>query len=159
MGVKGFPTETWLFLEISVEFLIFFDYFFKIILRLVSRATWDSLWILHEQKALQIYNIILNILGVFPFSFVIVVVFLEPERGSILIALLRVLKLIRLKQIFAYFENFSIIHRRKSSSFLKMYIVVFYFILATHMIGCIWLLVARIDPNQEYQWTDVDNFD
>ena len=35
--------------------------------------------------------------------------------------------------------------------------VVYYFFLATHMIGCIWLLVARLDRNKE-GWLVMANF-
>lgn len=29
----------------------------------------------------------------------------------------------------------------------RIYVVIFYFLLATHFIGCSWLFVARIDPD------------
>ena len=35
--------------------------------------------------------------------------------------------------------------------------VVYYFFLATHMIGCIWLLVARLDPDRN-GWFVMANF-
>ena len=67
-----------------------------------------------------------------------------------------------------FFETKDIENQKvKKSSLINMRTVqvVFYFLLATHMIGCIWLVIARIDTNSQnwfamaryYGETSVDN--
>ena len=39
-------------------------------------------------------------------------------------------------------------NQKKSSSYLRSLQVMYYLLMATHLIGCIWLIVGRLDPNR-----------
>lgn len=67
------------------------------------------------------------------------------------IAILRALKLLRLRHLYKIFETKEIeaeYSPTKINQRMKSISVVVIFMLSTHMIGCIWLIVGRIDPNR-----------
>jgi hypothetical protein len=69
---------------------------------------------------------------------------------SLPIAALRMFKLLRFPQIEKFFETKEIESQvQKSHRSLRGLQVIFYFLLATHMIGCFWLIIGRIDPDRD----------
>lgn len=51
--------------------------------------------------------------------------------------------------------------KQRLTSYLKSFKVVIYFFLATHLIGCVWLIVGRVEVlrNPEaYTWVDLAGF-
>jgi hypothetical protein len=77
----------------------------------------------------------------------------DPTKlSSLKVAALRALKLFRIKQFTKFFETKEIeyyLDQKNSNYNMKGIGVVFFFLLSTHMIGCIWLIVGRIDNNRE----------
>jgi hypothetical protein len=76
----------------------------------------------------------------------------KEQLKTLLVAGLRALKLAQLRWITKYFETKEIEYDydSKNSNFrMKSVGVVFIFLLSTHMIGCIWLIVGRIDPDPD----------
>ena len=89
-----------------------------------------------------------------PQSLVFCLIFAKntTKLSSFTIAALRSLKLVPSgQQISKFFETKEIenqVNRKSMMVNMRSIQVVFYFLLATHMIGCIWLVIGRIDPNR-----------
>ena len=82
----------------------------------------------------------------------------NPELNSLWVASLRCLKLVRIKQVSRYFDTSDIYNRRQNNSWLRTLQAIYYLFLATHLIGCIWLIVARIDPDKDDNWETLAGF-
>jgi hypothetical protein len=65
-------------------------------------------------------------------------------HSSIWLALIRVLKLYRLKLLNLYFDVRDI--RSKKDSFIRTFEASLYIIMVTHFLACLWLFIVRVDP-------------
>lgn len=77
---------------------------------------------------------------------------------SIWIALLRILKIFRFREVGKIFTNYLRAEKEKSKGYSNILLALYAILLATHMIGCSWLIVGRIDPEED-NWHEMDNFD
>lgn len=96
----------------------------------------------------------MSIVASFPQSLVFCLIHSNnpPSLNTFTVAVLRSLKLVRFGQISKFFETKEIenhLNKKKLWFNMRSIQVVFYFLLATHMIGCIWLIIGRIDPDRE----------
>jgi hypothetical protein len=86
-----------------------------------------------------------------PQSWIFYLIFWEQPQIliSLPIAASRMLKVLRFPQIDKFFDVKEIESQvQKSHRSMRKVQVVFYFLLATHFTGCIWLIIGRIDPNR-----------
>lgn len=71
-------------------------------------------------------------------------------HSSIWLALIRVVKLYRLKLLNLYFDVRDI--RSKKDSFVRTFEASLYIIMVTHFLACLWLFIVRVDPQQDLTW-------
>ena len=104
LGIEGFPEGFWLLLEIVSELLISLDFVLRLIIRLKFPSIWADMWLLHDKGTHSKFHLILRLLGSIPQSLLLCLIYAHNADGfealwSIEFALLRCLKLLRLRQI------------------------------------------------------------
>ena len=105
------------------------------------------MWKLHDKNEMTSYYIVTMILGSLPYSFFTRLIISDINTlHSLGLAAVRILKLLRLPQIHRYFDILDIESGKKVDSYIRTVQVCFYLLLATHLIGCFWLIVGRLDP-------------
>ena len=153
--MAGFPEGFWLVLELLVELTILFDLCMRSYLKARMPNQWRTMWLLQDKEEHDGWlQTSLPILASLPQSLLFCLVFAQntDKLSSFTIAALRSLKLMRFTHISKFFETKEIenqVNRKSMMVNMRSIQVVFYFLLATHMIGCIWLVIGRIDPNRE----------
>jgi hypothetical protein len=151
----GFPEGVNLFVEILFEIITVFDFLTVLMLKYRMPNQWRTMWLLQSKsERAQFFNMLLECIACFPYSFFFCLIYREDKAklSSLVVAALRGLKLLRLKHITKYFETKEIEYDydlANSNFRMKSIGVVFIFLLSTHMIGCIWLIVGRIDSNRD----------
>jgi hypothetical protein len=77
--------------------------------------------------------------------------------NSIGLAVVRGLKLFRLKQLNLYFDLRDMRARKNTS--IRTVQASIYILLATHFLGCFWLFIGRVDPQQDKNWMHLVAYD
>lgn len=149
-------------MEVITEMIILVDFFMRIVIRKNFPTIWPNMWILNDKGQKSLLFLMIRLVGSMPTS-IICRIFVRPEMlSNFWLAALRSVKLLRMRQIGQYFDSRDIHDKQKITSYLKTLQVVIYFFLATHTIGCIWLIVGRLqllrDP-EAYTWIALAGFD
>ena len=109
LGIAGFPEGFWLLLEIVSELLILVDFILRLVIRLSCPTIWDEMWLLHDKGSRSKFHLFLRLIGSIPQSLILCLIYGSKDDLAALtalqFALLRCLKLLRLRQISQYFEK------------------------------------------------------
>ena len=148
LGNRGFPAGFWLFSEILFELLLLFDLLLRVCIRHLDRPTWRTLWLLHlPPHAVSWPRRALSTLASLPQSLVLVLALGRDEAalGLFGVALVRGAKLARMGEVSIYFKNVSLVHRRKKASYASSVFVLYFLLLATHVISMGWMVAGRLE--------------
>ena len=96
-------------LEIVTELFIVTDFIFRIVIRKTCPYIWEEMWLLHDKGTRSNFHFIIRLIASIPQSLLLCLIFGSRGRmddlTAISFALLRCLKLLRLRQISQYFEK------------------------------------------------------
>lgn len=144
LGLPGFPSDAWLYLEFIVEILMIIDIFIRYVLRRFLVNQRKTLNLLHSKHDDLPFQMTMFILSSFPTSIIIYPSIEDEVQYKIWLALIRGIKLYRIKQLNLYYELRDI--RAKKDSFIRTFQATLYILLVTHLLSCFWLFIARVDP-------------
>ena len=118
------------------------------------------MWLLHDYFGLNTkLGLAMSIFGSLPIMFL---VSCSTSKTSVLhsfwVACLRIPKILRFREVNKISQNYARADREKQSGASSILYGAYALLLATHIIGCIWLVVGRLDWEEE-NWFDMDNFD
>jgi len=119
------------------------------------------MWVLHDKSPNSRFRMACRFIGSMPTSIICRLIVKPPYLHSFGFAVIRSVKLFRMRQISQYFDSRDIHDKQKITSYLKTLQVAVYFFLATHLIGCSWLIVGRLEKifkPHEYNWFDFAGF-
>ena len=159
LGISDFPTNEGLGIQIFFEMIVIIDFIIRFCIKTYISEAWESMWLLHDYWSLSTpMGIIITIIGSFPLMFIVSSSTSSSSvQNSFLIAWLRIPKLIRMREVNKIFSNYSRAEKARSG-YSSFFIAAYSLFLATHIIGCIWLIVGRLDPDRN-NWQVMDNFD
>jgi hypothetical protein len=89
-------------------------------------------------------NVVLMVISSLPTSIIMFSAVPKEMQASIWLAVIRVLKVYRLKQLNLYFDVRDI--RSKKDSFIRTFEASLYILMVTHFLACLWLFIVRVDP-------------
>lgn len=119
----------------------------------------DDLWLLHDLDKWKPIGLTIALLGLFPTSFLAKVILRDSSHQySFFVAMLRLLKVAKFRENIALIRHFIMSDSEKTHSYLNSLVVWYALLIATHIIGCGWLILGRIDPDRN-NWFVMDNFD
>lgn len=116
------------------------------------------MWLLHDKNEGSKCKV-MGLVGSSVPTSVILTLSAKPHIQELGIAFVRVLKLCRLHQVDNYFEKRDRSNRKQSLPYVRTVQATLYILMATHIIGCIWLLVGRIEPNIDKGWLVLVRYD
>ena len=153
LGLAGFPFGAWVVLEVVTEVISMADFFVRHSLRKRMPLIWKQFPQMHRKS--HCIACTFDFLASMPFSIIMLISLDEMERAALWVALIRCLKLYHFR------ENRKLLAgRRTPFQGMKLFVVMYSLFAATHLIGCIWLIVGRIDPDSPHNnWFAMDNFD
>lgn len=109
LGIEGFPESLWLLLEIVTELLIAVDFVLRLVIRLKCPTIWNEMWLLHDKGSRSKFHLLIRLIGSVPQSLILCLIYGSKDNLQALVAIefaiLRCLKLLRLRQISQYFEK------------------------------------------------------
>lgn len=144
LGMPGFPESVWLYLEFLSEIILIIDIGVRLIFIWFFKKEWDSLILLHEDGDWWWRKFRYGVTAL-PTSIVIYVTVPNQNIGGLGIAFIRSIKLLRINYLNHYFDVRDL--RTKRNSFLRTVQAIIYILLITHLLGCFWLFIGRVDPN------------
>ena len=101
LGISDFPQDGWLILQLYCELAIILDLILRFYIMYFCQEAWESLWLLHDSFGLHDkLGLLFTLIGSFPLIFI--VVWSTSNRdilASFPIALLRIPKLLRFREI------------------------------------------------------------
>ena len=103
---------------------------------------WDSLWLLHDSFGLNnIVGFLLNLLGSLPLIFIVVWSTSNMDiLTSFSIALLRIPKLLRFREIWQMSKTYLKSGKEEFRGYFRVFRAIFSLVINTHIIGWIWLV-------------------
>jgi len=119
LGISGFPSGAWLAIEAITETIILSDILLRIIIRRKFLKNWENMWVLHDQGQNYRFQMFLSLLGSMPTSILCCLIVDKAQLHSFGFAMLRAIKLLRMKQINQYFDSTDIHGKKTISSYLK----------------------------------------
>jgi hypothetical protein len=119
MGIAGFPSGAWLAIEVMTEIAIFSDIFLRLLIRRKFPNIWENMWVLHDKGDNNGFQLILCCLGSIPTSMICYSIADHAHLHSFGFAMIRAIKLLRMRQIGQYFDSTDIHDKQKISSYLK----------------------------------------
>jgi hypothetical protein len=151
LGIPDFPTGVWFVFELLTEILLLVDLIMRAYMMWLMSDQWKTMWLLQQKnRTIGPIEWCCLLLASVPQSCIFFLIFRKNRSAliAIPIAASRAIKLLRFNQVPKYFETKEIELHYKVGKSTRTLQVVFYFLLATHMIGCIWLIIGRVDPNR-----------
>ena len=103
------------------EVIIAVDFVLRLVIRLSCPAIWEEMWLLHDKGSRSKFHFFLRLLASVPQSLILCMIFSGryDELVTFEFALLRCLKLLRLRQISQYFAKVDFKKRRsRKNSFI-----------------------------------------
>ena len=155
LGIKGFPESVWLYLEFLQEIALIIDIGMRLVFIHFFKKQWNTLYLLHEDKDSLWRRFRYGITAI-PSSIIIYKVVPKEMIGSLGIAFIRAIKLLRLNYLNHYFDVRDLTTKR--NSFLRAVQAIVYILMITHSLGCFWLFIGRVDPNQEFNWLKLEGY-
>ena len=154
LSLPGTPTGMVLSFELITEFILFTDFFIRILMKLYMKSVWKKLWLLHEKNGAKWYKQAFKFLASFPQHFVLLST--QPSHSvliSLPIACLRALKLLRMYQIWDYFAKRILASKRKKLfSHIETVKIIYQLLLIANFMGAVWLIAYRVEPKDEETW-------
>ena len=144
LGISGFPESVWLYLEFLQEISLIIDIGMRLIFIQFFPKQWNTLYLLHEDKTSHWRRFRYGITAV-PSSILIYELVPKEMIGSLGIAFVRAIKLLRLNYLNHYFDVRDLTTKR--NSILRSVQAIVYILLITHTLGCFWLFIGRVDPD------------
>jgi hypothetical protein len=151
LGLPGFPTSFWIYLEFLTEVAMVVDILIrycllKVVIKnsLKKNGPWRQINMLKNKQDEEPLSMILTIASSVPTSIILYSSANVTLHSSIWLALIRVVKLYRLKLLNLYFDVRDI--RSKKDSFIRTFEASLYIIMVTHFLACLWLFIVRVDP-------------
>lgn len=92
----------------------------------------------------------LNFVASLPQSLVIILALHSDHHTLHLfgIALLRGFKLTRMREVSTYFKNINLVNKRKKASYASSFFVMYFLLLATHVISMGWMVAGRLEKEK-----------
>ncbi|CAI2367549.1 unnamed protein product [Moneuplotes crassus] len=159
LGIPDFPQDVMLGLQNFFEFILIIDIALRFLIKSFTFEVWESMWLLHDYFAFSSkLGFILTVISSFPFMFLVSCSTSNlAVQSSFWVACMRIPKIIRIREVNKIFSNYSRAEKSRSGS-SSFFVAAYSLFLATHIIGCIWLIVGRLDPDED-NWQKMDNFD
>jgi hypothetical protein len=77
----------------------------------------------------------------------------QAELSALWVALVRGVKLYRIKQLMLYFDLSDV--RRRKESYIRTLQALLLILMVTHFLSCLWLFLPRVDPQKDLVWTSL----
>jgi len=168
LAIHGFPEGFWLLLEICSEVILIVDVIMRLVIRHKFPELWRDMWLLHEKESYRNakWYLVLLVLGSMPTTLILCLIYGRvgdmAELAAFEFSLFRCFKLLRHEEVLLYFDKLDYLNRKTtkpgSLSILKTFIVIYTFGVATHVIGCGWLVPPRFEPDTSKGWFAMDRF-
>ena len=158
LGISDFPQGGWFLLQLLAEWIVIWDFGLKLYIMKFNQEAWDSLWLLHDTYGLSNkFGFFLTVIGSLPLIFIVAC---WTSNRSILtsfsIALFRIPKLLRFREIWQMSRSYVKNGNETSHFYFKIMSVLFSLIVNAHIVAWVWLIVGRIDPNRN-NWIKLDS--
>jgi hypothetical protein len=151
LGLPGFPFSYWTYLEYLTEVAMILDILIRFcLLKYVVKnnhkknGPWRQINMLKNKSDEKKLNVVLMVISSLPTSIIMFSAVPKEMQASIWLAVIRVLKVYRLKQLNLYFDVRDI--RSKKDSFIRTFEASLYILMVTHFLACLWLFIVRVDP-------------
>ena len=158
LGIPEFPFSLWLGVEIMVEFVLIFDFLLWFVLKFGFPDIWPDLWLLHDPYWYTPLGLTICISGIIPTSFIAKTIIGNSNTiHSFGIACLWIIKLFKYWEFSKIVSNYMLSDQDRHYGISSSLIVWYGLLMATHVIGCVWLIVGWLDWNRN-NWFVMDNF-
>lgn len=148
LAIEGFPFDSWLFIELTVEIFMIIDFLINMFLMLKNKVNWRKMHMLRDKSDEKVVKIFFNFISVIPSSLILFYVYSKHpfEIEGIHFNAIRIHKLLKFFDILIYFRNIEQIQKRKYRFSSISIIKIFYFLLVTsHLMTCVWLVFNRTE--------------
>jgi hypothetical protein len=107
LAIEGFPFNSWLFLELTVEIFLIIDFIINIFLMCKDKVSWRKMHMLRDKWDDKPLKILLNFISIIPSSLILYLVY-EAHTFEIIdihFNAIRIHKLLKFLDILIYFRN------------------------------------------------------
>ena len=139
IGIGGFPTEAWLMFEVAVEFLLIIDVGIRVLLR--NSQIYKRMWFLHEKYSHFVLFFLM--LSSVPYTFIFLCYGRNLDFWGL--SLIRLLKLLRLRQFDTYFTNLKIVRRFKGYLIIEFIRFLMIVLFITHLVSMSMMFIVRLE--------------
>jgi hypothetical protein len=140
LGIEGFPSGSWMHLEIFAEIILIADVSVRLIL--ANTEIWKRFWMLDEAIPLSVLALS---------SAPLTIVFKASESALNInahwVAYVKLVKLLRYPQISTFFRNQEFLHKNMNTGIIQVVELFLNLMLITHFSAMLWLAVVRHEIN------------
>lgn len=117
IAFPAFPFSAWLVIEVLIELLLIWDTINRLIFQKCFKDVWERMLLLKNRNERGTIHRILYVISAIPTSIIIYVAVPHHYHSQVWIAVIRILKLLRISQIKQYFDVRDL--RTKRNSYLR----------------------------------------
>ena len=146
-SVQNHPDGVMLFIELTIEWIMFSEVIFRFLIRMFFLDVYKDLDLLHVRKKPKVWDFIVLIISSFPFlSLDISIYGIESEEGRRFFSYLIILKVLRcfeIQTVLSKLEETLFYKKFKTLILIKFLMNFTYVLLITHISTCSWLFIDR----------------
>jgi len=146
-SVQSHPDEVVLFIELTVEWVMFCEVIYRFLIRICFPNQYNDLNLLHVRKKNKIWDFGVLFLSSFPFLTLDISIYgLRSQEGKNFITHLIIIKVLRcfeIQTVLSKLEETLFYKKFKTLIFIKFLINFTYVLLITHISICSWLFIDR----------------